>query len=262
MVDKLDLWAFCAPYEGDGRRNVPYSPAMVVKVLIYGYATGVYSSRGIARKLEEELALRMLGAGNFPQHRTICEFRRRHLKDFRKLFCEVVQVSREMGLVRPGTPSIDGTKDRTNASKRKAMSYDRLVQEEARLREEIAGLTATAARVDAEEDARLGKEVRGDELPEELRRREDRLRAIEAPREWLEAAQRRADDERGREPGQDRPAKGPTSGGMASRIRKRFPKRRSVAAATRANASEEIRGTRTTPPFRIATPLRWRTQRT
>ena len=166
-----------------------------------------------------------------------------------------------MGLVRLETLSIDGTKVRANASERKAMSYDRLVQEEARLREEIAGLTATAARVDAEEDARLGKEVRGDELPEELRRREDRLRAIEAARERLEAAQRRADDERGRAPGQDRPAKSPTSRGMASRIRKRFP-RRSVAAATRANASEEIRGTRTASPFRIATPLRWRTQRT
>ena len=208
VVDKLDLSAFYAPYEGDGRRNAPYSPAMMVKVLIYGYATGVFSSRGIARKLEEDVAFRMLGAGNFPKHRTICEFRWRHLKDFRKLFCEVVRVSREMGLVRFGTLSIDGTKIRANASKRKAMSYDRLVQEEARLREEIAGLTSTAARVDGEEDARLGKEVRGDELPEELRRREDRLQAIEAARERLEAAQRRADDERGRQPGQDRPAKG------------------------------------------------------
>ena len=208
VVDKLDLSAFYAPYEGDGRRNAPYSPAMMVKVLIYGYATGVFSSRGIARKLEEDVAFRMLGAGNFPKHRTVCEFRWRHLKDFRKLFCEVVRVSREMGLVRFGTLSIDGTKVRANASKRKAMSYDRLVQEEARLREEIAGLTSTAARVDGEEDARLGKEVRGDELPEELRRREDRLQAIEAARERLEAAQRRADDERGRQPGQDRPAKG------------------------------------------------------
>ena len=208
VVDKLDLSAFYAPYEGDGRRNAPYSPAMMVKVLIYGYATGVFSSRGIARKLEEDVAFRMLGAGNFPKHRTICEFRWRHLKDFRKLFLEVVQVSREMGLVRFGTLSIDGTKIRANASKRKAMSYERLVREEARLREEIEGLTSTAARVDAGEDARFGKEVRGDELPEELRRREDRLQAIEAARERLEAAQRRADDERGRQPGQDRPAKG------------------------------------------------------
>lgn len=207
VVDGLDLKAFYAPYEGDGRRKSPYSPTMMVKILIYGYATGVFSSRGIARKLEEDVAFRMLSAGNFPKHRTICEFRRRHLKDFRKLFLEVVQVSRAMGLVRLGTLSLDGTKVRANASKRKAMSYDRMVSEEARLREEIEELTATAERVDEEEDRRFGKEFRGDELPQELRRREDRLAAIKAAKERLEAAQRRADEERGRQPGQERSAK-------------------------------------------------------
>ena len=208
VVDALDLRAFYAPYDGDGRRNAPYEPAMLVKVLIYAYATGVFSSRGIARKLEEDVAFRMLGAGNFPKHRTICEFRRRHLTDFRALFLEVVRVSREMGLVRFGTLSIDGTKVRANASKRKAMSYDRLLREESRLSEEIEGLLSSASAVDEEEDRRLGKEVRGDELPAELRRREDRLAAIRAARARLEAAARRADDERGREPGQDRPARG------------------------------------------------------
>ena len=117
-------------------------------------------------------------------------------------------MSREMGLVRLGTLSIDGTKVRANASKRKAMSYDRLVREEARLEEEIEALTVAAARVDEEEDGRFGKEVRGDELPAELRRREDRRAAIRAAKEWLEAAQRQADDERGRQPGQDRPRRG------------------------------------------------------
>ena len=207
VVDSLDLWAFYVRYEGDGRRNAPFSPTMMVKVLIYGYATGVFSSRGIARKLEEDVAFRMLGAGNFPQHRTICEFRRRHLSDFRKLFLEVVRVAGEMGLVRFGTLSIDGTKVRANASKRKAMSYDRMLREEARLAEEIEGLLSSASRVDEEEDRRLGQGVRGDELPAELRRREQRLLAIREAKERLEAAQRRADDERGREPGQDRCAK-------------------------------------------------------
>ena len=207
VVDDLDLSAFYARYEGDGRRNAPYSPRMMVKVLIYGYATGVFSSRKLARKLEEDVAFRMLGAGNFPNHRTICEFRRRHLAQFQALFLEVVRLSREMGLVRLGTLSIDGTKVRANASKRKAMSYDRMVREEARLLEEIEALTARAARVDAEEDERLGKKVRGDEVPAELRRREDRLAAIRAAKERLEARQRQADDERGREPGQDRSAK-------------------------------------------------------
>ena len=208
VVDDLDLGAFYAPYEGDGRRNAPYSPRMMVKVLIYGYATGVFSSRKLARKLEEDVAFRMLAAGNFPNHRTICEFRRRHLSDFRGLFLEVVRLSREMGLVRLGTLSIDGTKVRANASKRKAMSYERMVREEARLAEEIEALTAEAARVDEEEDRRFGKEDRGDELPAELRRREDRRAAIKAARARLEAQQRRADEERGREPGQDRPAGG------------------------------------------------------
>ena len=107
-----------------------------------------------------------------------------------------------------GTLSIDGTKVRANASKRKAMSYDRMVREEARLKEEIEALTTRAARTDEEEDRRFGKEVCGDELPAELRRREDRLAAIKAAKERLEAAQRRADDGRGRKPGQDRPTRG------------------------------------------------------
>ena len=136
----VDLSGFYAPYEGDGRRNAPYEPSMMVKVLIYAYATGVFSSRRIARKLEDDVAFRMLAAGNFPQHRTICEFRRRHLEDFRRLFVEVVRVAREMGLARFGKLSIDGTKVRANASKRKAMSYERMLKEEARLQEEIAAL--------------------------------------------------------------------------------------------------------------------------
>ena len=123
LVDGLDLTAFYAPYEGDGRRNAPYEPRMMVKVLLYGYATGVFSSRALARKLEEDVAFRVLGAGNFPSHRTLCEFRRRHLGEFKGLFVEVVRVARELGLARFGKLSIDGTKVRANASKRKAMSF-------------------------------------------------------------------------------------------------------------------------------------------
>ena len=158
LVDSVDLSGFYAPYEGDGRRNAPYEPLMMVKVLIYAYATGVFSSRGIARKLEDDVAFRMLAAGNFPQHRTICEFRRRHLEDFRRLFVELVRVAREMGLARFGKLSIDGTKVRANASKRKAMSYERMLKEEARLQDEIAALVAKAGAVDAEEDARDGED--------------------------------------------------------------------------------------------------------
>ena len=197
LVDDLDLTAFYAPYEGDGRRNAPYEPRMMVKVLLYAYATGVFSSRRVARRLEEDVAFRVLAAGNFPQHRTLCEFRRRHLEDFQALFVEVVRLAQELGLARLGKLSIDGTKVRANASKRKAMSYDRMQEEEQRLESEIEALLRKADAVDEAEDTRLGAEVRGDDLPAELHRREARLAAIRAAKARLEAKQRAADDARG-----------------------------------------------------------------
>ena len=208
LVDGLDLTAFYAAYAGDGRRNAPYAPRMMVKVLLYAYATGVFSSRGIARRLEEDVAFRVLAAGNFPQHRTVCEFRRRHLEDFKALFVEVVRLARELGLARFGKLSIDGTKVRANASKHKAMSYGRMQEEERRLAGEIDALVRAARDADAAEDERFGPDARGDELPSELRRREDRLAAIRAAKERLEAAQRAADDAGGRQPGQARNPKG------------------------------------------------------
>ena len=208
LVDEMDLTAFYAPYAGDGRRNAPYAPRMLVKVLLYAYATGVFSSRGIARKLEEDVAFRVLAAGNFPQHRTICEFRRRHLADFKQLFVAVVSLARELGLARFGKLSIDGTKVRANASKRKAMSYERLQREERRLAREVEALLHQADAVDTAEDVRFGPAVRGDELPAELRRRETRLAAIRAAQARLEAAARAADDARGRQPGEARNPRG------------------------------------------------------
>ena len=137
LVDTLDLAPFYAPYEGDGRRHCPYEPAMMVKILLYAYATGTCSSRTMARKLEADVAFRVLAAGNFPRHRTWCEFRRRHLADVAHRFREVVHLARELGLVELGALAIDGTKLRANASKRKAMSYGRMLREEQRLRIEI-----------------------------------------------------------------------------------------------------------------------------
>ena len=191
-----------------GGANSPYDPRMMVKVLVYGYATGTFSSRKLARKLEEDIAFRMLAAGNFPQHRTLCEFRRRHLEDFGAVFAEVVRLARTMGLAGLGRMSVDGTKVRANASKRKAMSYGRMARQERRLQAEIRALLKTAEAVDAAEDARYGEEVRGDELPEELKRREDRLAAIREAKARLEAEQRAKDDARGRKPGQKRNPKG------------------------------------------------------
>ncbi len=208
LVDGLDLTPFYAPCEGDGRRKSPYEPRMMLKVLIYGYATGVFSSRGLARKLEEDVAFRVLAAGNFPSHRTLCEFRRRHLPDFQRLFVEAVRLAAETGVAGFGKLAIDGTKVRANASKRKAMSCARMREEERRLRGEVEALVSRARETDAAEDARFGEAFRGDGLPEELRRREDRLAAVRSAKERLEARQREADDARGRKPGMKRNPKG------------------------------------------------------
>ena len=124
------------------------------------------------RQVEENIAFGLLAAGNMPDHRTICRFREQHLKAFEPLFVQVVQIACDAGLVKMGTLAVDGSKIRANASKRKAMSYERMQQEEKRLRKEIRALTDRAAKRDAVEDVEFGPDFRGDELPEELRRRE------------------------------------------------------------------------------------------
>jgi len=199
-VDNLDLSAFYEPYEGDGRRNRPFEPRMMVKVLLYGYATGTFSSRKLARKLHEDVAFRFLSGENFPAHRTISDFRKQHLAAFQKLFVEVVRIAKELGLVKLGTVAIDGTKVKASASKHKAMSYGRMQQEEQRLRSEIEELTTRASQVDAEEDAEFGAENSGDEIPEELQRREQRLQKIREAMERLKSRQAEEDQKAGRKP--------------------------------------------------------------
>jgi transposase len=207
-VAALNLEKVYAPYEGDGRRNQPFDPQMMVTVLLYAYATGTFSSRRIARKLEEDVAYRVLAAGNFPAHRTIADFRQHHLAAFEGLFVEVVQIAREAGVVQLGTLAVDGSKVKANASKHKAMSYGRMRDAETRLREQIAALTAQAAASDAAEDAAHGPDVRGDELPAELQRREERLATITAAKARLEARQAKEDREKGRTPDDGRKGKG------------------------------------------------------
>jgi transposase len=207
-VAALDLSALYAPYEGDGRRNQPFDPQMMVTVLVYAYATGTFSSRGIARKLEEDVAYRMLAAGNFPAHRTLADFRQQHLATFEALFVQVVQIAQEAGVVRLGAVAVDGTKVKANANKHKAMSYQRMGERARQLREEIAALTAQAEAADAAEDATYGRDVRGDELPAEVRRREDRLATIAAAKARLEARQAAADRAKGRTPDDGRKSRG------------------------------------------------------
>lgn len=192
-VDLLDLSAFHARYAGGGPRNQPFHPAMMVKVMLYAYASGVFSSRKIARKLHEDVAFRVLGAGNFPKHRTLCDFRALHLEELASLFVQVVKLARECGLVKLGTIAIDGTKVKASASRHKAMSYKRMVETESALKEQIAELLAKARAVDAAE--RNEPEL---DIPAEITRREERLKVIAAARERLISRQKEADLAQGR----------------------------------------------------------------
>ena len=176
----------------------------MLKVLIYAYATGVFSSRRIARKLEEDVAFRVLAADNFPQHRTLCDFRKRHLPDFKSVFVQVIQIAQQAELISLGTVAIDGTKVRANASKHKAMSYQRMQAEERRLQQEIAELCEQARATDIKEDQLYGADRRGDEIPEELHHRQARLEKIRQAKARLEQAQREADEARGRHADDDR----------------------------------------------------------
>ena len=183
-VDALDLSAFHARYAGGGPRNQPFHPAMMVKVLLYGYATGVFSSRKLAKKLHEDVAFRVLAAGNFPAHRTLSDFRALHLEELAALFVQVVKLARECGLVKLGTIAVDGTKVKANASRHKAMSYGRMRAREAELEAEVAGLLERARQADAAEaDA---PEL---DIPAEIARREARLAVIRAAKARLEARQ-------------------------------------------------------------------------
>lgn len=203
-VDGLDLSAFHARYEKDGPRNQPFHPAMMVKVLIYGYATGVFSSRKIARKLHEDVAFRVLAARNFPAHRTIRDFRAFHLKELSELFVQVVRLAREMGLVKLGALAVDGTKVKANASRHKAMSYGHMLKAEAELKAQIEALLNKARATDEAE-----RNDPESDIPAEIARRQDRLDAIAAARARLEARQRDADLERGRSDDDENKPRGP-----------------------------------------------------
>ncbi len=198
-VDSLDLSAFHARYAKDGPRNQPFHPAMMVKVMVYGYATGTFSSRKIAKKLFEDVAYRVLAADNFPAHRTIRDFRALHLAEFTELFVQVVRLAREMGLAKLGTIAVDGTKIKANASRHKAMSYGRMQTTEAELKAQIEALVQKAANADEAE-----KNEPELDIPAEIARRQERLAAIAAAKSRLEERQRQADAQRGRTPDDER----------------------------------------------------------
>ena len=192
-VDSLDLSAFHARYAKGGPRNQPFHPAMMVKVLIYGYATGTFSSRKLAAKLHDDVALRVLAAENYPAHRTLSDFRALHLQELAALFVQVVHLARECGLVKLGTVAVDGTKLKANASRHKAMSYERMLKAEVELRAQIDDLLNRAKAADD-----LDRNEPDVDIPGEIQRRADRLAAITAAKLRLEQRQQQADAARGR----------------------------------------------------------------
>jgi transposase len=198
LIPQLDLTPFHDYYAGELRGQPPFDVSMMVTLLVYAYAVGVCPSRKIAAACERNLAFRAIVGSDRPDFRTISDFRKIHRAAFKPLFLEVLRIAGELGMVKLGNLSTDGTKMRAHASRHKAMSYGYMAKEIARLEAEIERLLKEAERLDAEQDAALGSR-RGDELPDELKRREDRLAKIRAAKARLEAeAQAAADAEQRR----------------------------------------------------------------
>lgn len=193
VEDSLDLSAIYASYEEE-RGYPPYDPRLMLKLLIYGYATGTVSSRKLEQATHRDVAVRMLVADQHPDYRSIARFRARHLDALAELFVQALRLCKKAGLVKMGSLAIDGTKLRANASRHKAMSYERMGKAEAQLEAEIAAIEeraeeilADAEATDQAEDERYGPDRRGDELPAELARRESRLVRIREAKAALEA---------------------------------------------------------------------------
>lgn len=202
VEDVLDLSAIYASYE-EVRGYPPYDPRLMVKLLVYGYANGVCSSRKLERATYRDVAIRMLCAGQHPDYRSIARFRARHLDALSELFVQALRLCAKAGLVQFGSLALDGTKLRANASRRKAMSYERMAKKESQLEVEIAGLHARARALlaeaeatDAAEDELYGADMRGDELPAELARRETRLGRLREAKAELEAEAKQREEAR------------------------------------------------------------------
>jgi transposase len=185
VVDQLDLSAMHAVYEKEKRGQPPYDPRLMTKLLVYGYCTGVFSSRRIQRRLREDIPFNVLAAGNEPDFRTISDFRKIHIETLQGLFEQVLAMALECGAIQLGRVSLDGTKLKANASKHKAMSYGRMKEKQQQLRDEVKQLLEQAKTADETEDRQYGGQ-RGDELPEELRRRETRLAKIKLAKKVVE----------------------------------------------------------------------------
>ena len=197
MANQLDLDAIYDSYDGRKGGQPAFDPKMMTALILYGYCVGLPSSRKMEQATYDRVAFRVLTADQHPDHDTISEFRRRHLTALSGLFIQILQLCRKVGLVKFGHVSLDGTKVKANASKHKAMSYGRMAKRLDELEEEVKRIFAEAEAVDTAEDALYGKGKRGDELPEELRFRDSRIKKIKEAMESIEQeAKTKADAKR------------------------------------------------------------------
>jgi len=187
VVAALDLSEILHHYQRkDGRGKAAYHPEMMVRLLLYGYAVGVRSSRAIEKATYEDLGFRYLSGDQHPDHDSIAEFRKVHLERLSELFLQGLKLCQKAGLVRLGQVALDGTKIAANASRRESRTYKRLTEKEAILQAEINRLMEEAERVDRQEDDQFGKGKRGDELPADLATAEKQLAKIQAAKRELE----------------------------------------------------------------------------
>jgi transposase len=205
VKESLDLSAILGSYRS-GLGQPPFDPRMMTALLLHGYASGIYSSRRIARATVERADFMMIVAGDPPDFRTISEFRRRHLKALADLFVQVLKLAEKAGLVKLGHVALDGTKIKANASKHKAMSYDRMKKREAELEAEVDRWLKAAEAADAEEDKRYGDQ-RGDEMPDWVADKQKRLEKIREAKAALEAEAKAAAEERRVAEGGKKPTK-------------------------------------------------------
>jgi transposase len=192
VIPQMDLRPILQPYQAEDRGQPPFHPTMLVTLLLYGYATGTFSSRRLMARCETDVAYRVIVGHDIPDFRTISDFRKRHLAALEGLFVEVLKLCARAGLVKVGRIALDGTKVKANASRHKAMSYDYMLKEEQRLQKEVSDLLAQAEATDDDEERAYGRGRRGDELPEELARRQERLERIRQAKAALEAEARAA----------------------------------------------------------------------
>lgn len=241
LIPQLDLSAIYAHYERELRGYPPHDPQMMVALLLYGYCVGVPSSRKIERKTHEDIAFRVIAGGTHPDHSRISDFRRVHLEALAGLFVEILRLCQRAGLVKLGSVALDGTKVKANASKHKAMSYERMKKDDKRLREKVAELLAKAEQVDEEEDALYGEGSGMDVLPEDLRNAGTRRARIRQLMKELEEETKQQQEAEKAAKDKDDPPPPPTADSLPSHKIPRTPEGKPTPKAQRNFTDPESR---------------------